>query len=353
MSEHESNDRDDAAPSSPDSGKESAPAQTGGQPAGPPPGSPLAPPPGSPPPPPPHSPAAPAPGPIQQPGYPQQQAYPQQGSPQQPGWQQGYQQPGYPQQQQGYPPQPGYPAAYPQAQQQPYLANVPGGPPVPPRPPLGARQKRGAMLAGAVSFTLMSIGFALAVIPLIVAAFGAFFGALFSSVARNNPDDFSLNGEVGQDVTDQFIADAWSMALPWLIGSFILGVILWILGYLSSIWILRGRQVNRPVAVTWSGLGVAVAASWLASALSAPFSGLFGMFPSGFDTDQDFSGPDSIPGLENVDFTPLIGLGVLFVLLGLLVNAAIGLLSWWWMAHAFRERPAGAVDSSTAPTTIA
>jgi hypothetical protein len=44
---------------------------------------------------------------------------------------------------------------------------------------------------------------------------------------------------------------------------------------------------------------------------------------------------------------------VFFLLIGLLVNAAIGLLSWWWMAHAFRERQAPVGPPATVqPSTI-
>ncbi|MCP2031342.1 putative membrane protein [Okibacterium sp. HSC-33S16] len=339
-------------------------------PAGPPPGSPQAPPASSQPQP--GSPQGPVPGPLQhgatpngypgQPGAgyggypPQQQGYPQQpqGYPQQP-QQGGYppQPQGYPQPQQSgypqsYPPQPqhsGYPQSYPPQPQQGgyppqpgYLQQAPR-PAAPPRPPLAPRQKRGAMLAGAVSFTLMSLGFTLFIIPLVIGLFGAFFGTLFTYIANNNPEDFTVNGGPAPEDVSQIVSDLWATFLPWLIGSLILGIIIWILGYFCSLWMLRSHRVNRPVAVTWSGLGIAIVGSFLLSALSSPISGLFGLGTPNFDSD-DFSGSDSIPGFENFDFGPIIGLGVLFFLLSLLVNAGIGLLSWWWMAHAFRDRSA-------------
>jgi hypothetical protein len=195
------------------------------------------------------------------------------------------------------------------------------------------------MLAGAVSFTLMSLGFALLIIPLVIGLFGAFFSTLLSYVANNNPEDFNVNGGLPPENFDEIVSDIWSTFLPWLIGSLIVGLIIWILGYLSSLWILRGHRVHRPVAVTWSGLGIAIVGSFLISALSTPITGLFNLWTPNFDSD-DFSGPNVVPGLDSIDFAPIIGLAVLFFLLSLLVNAAIGLLSWWWMAHAFRE-PAG------------
>jgi hypothetical protein len=368
--------------------------------AGPPPGSPQAPPPGSPQPPAPNSPDAPAPGPMQQgaaPGVPGQQqgGYPQQGYPQQQGGyppqqyppqpHQGYPPQQYPPQPQpqygGYPPQPqqgGYPSQpgygqpqqrgyQPQPQQggypsqpgygQPqhnYITQAPGpaAPPRPPRPPLESRQKRGAMLAGAVSFTLMSLGFTLFAVPLVIGLLGAFFSTLFSWVANNNPEDLDINGGPAPDDFEGIIADAWSTFLPWLIGAMIIGVIIWILGYLSSLWILRSHRVNRPVAVTWSGLGIAIVGSFLLSALSSPVTGLFNLWTPNLDSG-DFSTPDGVPGIDNVDFAPIIGAGVFFLLISLVVNAAIGLFSWWWMAHAFRDRALGQTETGrqAAPTT--
>jgi hypothetical protein len=310
------------------------------QPAGPPPGSPLEPPRGAPLPPASDSPTAPAPGLQQQPGYPQQQpGYPQQGYP--------AQQQGYPQQPQHYPVQPQHypqqPQQYPVQQQgypQPgYIAQVPART-APPRPPLPPRQRHGAMLAGAVGFTLMSLGFALVAIPLAIALFGAFFSTLFSWVAQNNPDDISIDGGVPPENLDEIIAGAWSTFLPWLIGMIILGIILWVVGYISSLGILRRHHVNRPVAVTWSALGIAIVASWLLSALSSPFSGLIDLWTPDFQGPDNFGGTEGLPGLDGIDFAPIIGFGVLFLVLSLIVNAVIGLLSWWWMAHAFRARDA-------------
>ncbi|MET0932880.1 MAG: hypothetical protein ABWX56_04145, partial [Mycetocola sp.] len=202
----------------------------------------------------------------------------------------------------------------------------------PPRPPLAPRQKRGAMLAGAVGFSLMSLGFSLVAIPLAIALFGAFFSTLFNWAQANNPDDVSINGGVPPEDIERFITDAWSMFLPWLIGLVILGILLWVLGYLASIGILRSHRVNRPVAVTWSGLGIAIVGSWALSALSSPISGLFNLWT------PDIGSSGGVPDFEGFDVAPFIGVGAGFLVLSLLVNAGIGLLSWWWMAHAFRER---------------
>ena len=209
------------------------------------------------------------------------------------------------------------------------------------------------MLAGGVAFTLMSLGFALVAIPLTIALVGAFFGTLFSWIARNNPEDLPLDGAPLPGNIDQIVSGAWSVALPWLIGLVILGIILWVVGYLFSLRTLKSHRVNRPVAVTWSALGIAVAANFLLSALSSPFSGLLNMWTPNVNGTGNVDGDGGFRGLEGIDFTPFIGLGVFFILVNLLVNAAIGLLSWWWMAHAFRE-PSAPIGGQAAvpPSTI-
>ena len=333
-------------------------------PAGPPPGSPQAPPPGSPAPPAPDSPQAPSPGPMQTPayppaGYPQQQpGYPQQ----QPGYPpQGYPQPGYPQQPPVYPPQrqgylqqaPGPNAShqgYPQPgyPQQAPIAYAPG-PHTPRRPSLAPRQKRGAMLAGAVSFALMSLGFGLVAIPIAIAAFGALFGALFGWIATRNPEDFSMDGLTGAGVIERIVTDAWSAFAPWFIGMIIIGVIVWVLGFLSSIWILRGHQVNRPAAVTWSGLGIAIVANSFISGITSPLFNLSSMFTPNTNVPEGLGDPGGLDSLSDFDFTPFILIVAVGGIVGLLVSAVIGLLSWWWMAHAFRARPATEA-TQTAPT---
>lgn len=283
------------------------------------------------------TPAYPPAGNPQQAGYPQQQP----GYPQQP--------PAYPQQPQGYlqqaPGQPGY-AQYPQQRYAPYVA----GPTVPRRPPLTHRQRNGAMIAGAVAFSLMSLGFSLVMIPIGIALVGAFIGSILNWLAsRGGPNgggDFE-----GREQFQQFLADAWSTYGGWLIASAVIGVIVWILGYLASLWILRGHSVHRAVAVTWSGLGIAIVANFLISGILSPLSGLGGMVNPGMN-DPDFDGSRGFDPdwFDNVNFTPFILIGVIILFASILANAVIGLLSWWWMAHVLRERPAETSDAPAGTT---
>ncbi len=187
----------------------------------------------------------------------------------------------------------------------------------------------------------MSLGFSLIAIPLVVGLLGAFIGTIASWAAENDSDDFSVNGGPRPQDIDSFISDAWSTFLPWLIGALILGIIIWILGYFCSLWILRSHGVHRPVAVTWSGLGIAIVGNFFLSALSSPVTGLFNVWDGdqgGPGDGRNFGGPDQMQWLDNINLAPTaLGLALLFLLISVVVNAAIGLLSWWWMAHAFRD----------------
>ncbi len=202
------------------------------------------------------------------------------------------------------------------------------------------------MIAGAVSFTLMSLGFTLVAIPLVIAILGAFLGTLFGWLAARNPGDFSMDGVVGRDVITRMVSDAWSTFAPWLIGMLVVGVIIWIVGYLSSIWILRSHDVNRRVGVTWAGLGIAIVANVLISGVASPLSGMGGMFNYNVG-EMDGFGSGDFGGFGDIPIAPIVAFGVIVAIVGILANAVIGLFSWWWMAHALRDRPTA--DAAPAP----
>lgn len=212
------------------------------------------------------------------------------------------------------------------------------------------------MIAGAVAFSLMSLGFSLVMIPIGIALVGAFIGTILNWVASNGGPNGGSDFE-GREQIQQFLADAWGTYGGWLIASIVVGVIVWILGYLASLWILRGHSVHRAVGVTWSGLGIAIVANFLISGILSPLSGLSGLAAPDFD-QSDFNGPSGFDPdwFNNINFTPFILLGVLIICASILANAVVGLLSWWWMAHALRERPAAgepAQPTQPAPSTAA
>ncbi len=230
------------------------------------------------------------------------------------------QQPGTPQGE--HPAYPAYPA-------------YPGYSPAPPRPPLEPRARRGALLAGGVSFALISTGFGLTVLSVIAIA--------FVGIGTFVADQFRRRAERGGDQVMQFfdelsIAGWWPIALVTLL----IGVLIAVGGLLLSPRILRRRGVERAWAVTGSGLGIAVVASWIVSGIGSSVSSVAGVLPGGGSD----TGPDIGAALA-------IGVVLLVVssLVSLAVNVAIGALAWWWMAHVFRPRPIPQHPSPTTPAS--
>ena len=186
------------------------------------------------------------------------------------------------------------------------------------RPPLQPRQKRGAAIAGAVSFLLLSFGFALFSIPVSLLAFGAFFLAIFSFVG-NLDDDSNRGAEQFFRGLDQFHLDQWIWPLVVVA---VLGLAIMIAAMFLSASILKSHAVAKPWGVTWAGAGIAIVGSWVVSGVLSVVAQVISAFAG-----------RTVEG----DWTPTLVIGGASVLLGFAASAVIGWLAWWWMAHAMRS----------------
>lgn len=195
------------------------------------------------------------------------------------------------------------------------------------RPPLTSKEKRSALWAGAWGFNLLTLGFTFVIVPIIIGLFGAFFRFLVESIARSSDElttgflvmlgvfrsiDFGLVALVGAAVA--------------LVGLAIVAGALFL-----SRGILRSSGVNRPWAVTWSGAGIAIIASWILGWIPAVIA-------------QIASSAIMIASGDGV--TTLVGSGVVAIVFGIALTTVIGWLAWWWMTFAFR--PATRDESPTA-----
>ena len=201
----------------------------------------------------------------------------------------------------------------------------PGSAPAQPRPPLSRREVRGAIIAGAVAYSVAGLGFALFAIPI---ALGVVLSIVrgIAGVARNTFADDRRLREFAEGVLTYDIG-------PWiglLVIASLVGAALWVGAILTSRAILRAHGIARPWAVTWSGLGIAVLVSSVVGGTASGFSGFGG------------SDDDRIGAIVTV-------LAVLGALVTIVVNAAVGGAAWWAMAVAFRPRAEsrpGAADRS-------
>lgn len=243
----------------------------------------------------------------QPPGYGQQPPQP------------GYQQPGYgqaPQYQQPYQP-PQYPSqAYQPRYQQPAPIRT-----APPRPPLSPAHRKLALLAGGLGYGLITLGFIAISAPFFIVVFVLVFGFLIGGLAAALGAGLQSSRALEllyQTAVEPFI---W-----WYVLLIVGGIVIVVVGFLVSISILRRGGVRKPVATTFAGWGIALAAGALASSIISPFFSLLGShdLSSG---DRNWVGP-------------VLTVTIVSLVLTLIVNVVFGMLAWWWMAHVFR----GAAD---------
>ena len=199
--------------------------------------------------------------------------------------------------------------------------------PTPPRPPLTPRLKRGAALAGAVGFAMLGFGWSLVAIAL---GF-AFFASLFSFVmgmADRMPEGRDAEFREMLEFFESIDVSAW--VVPIIIAG-ILGAIIMVAALFVSRGILQRSGHPNAWGVTWAGAGIGIVATWIVGWIAAlPGQLIWGAMP------QTGSVEAAIPAI--------VISGVVSLVLSLAINAVIGWLSWWWMAHAMR--PAAAVEAS-------
>lgn len=224
------------------------------------------------------------------------------------------------------PPPYGYPQySYPQYAYPQYSAPLP----TPKRPPLTKREKRGTFWAGAVGFNVLTFGFTLVIVPIIVGLLGAFVTSLIGFIARTSDDldaDFFRMQEVLESLD-------YGLLIAIGIGVAVVGLAIMAGALFLSKGILRAHGIDRAWPVTWSGAGTAVFAFWMLEwipGLAAQVALL----------------PLAANGVNGVEWWAVYG--VVAIVLSLATNAVIGWLAWWWMTFAFR--PATRVDTPTAET---
>lgn len=207
-------------------------------------------------------------------------------------------------------------------QHNPYAATRPV------RPPLTPRARTGAFIAGAVTMLMVSIGGTLIAIPLFALVIGTIIATVFTAIG----------GEVLEVLQDiQRFAPA-GLLIGLAVGALLLGVVLVVSALFISRGILRARGLDKAWPITWAGIGIASVAGWVASGiLSVPIQ----------LTGPAFSAAGGGTGeIEAV-------LGLVASLAGIVVTAAIGAMSWWWMAHVMRPAGEPAAAANAAPAAPA
>jgi hypothetical protein len=186
------------------------------------------------------------------------------------------------------------------------------------KPPLSPELKRKASVAGAVSFTVMSIGWGLLSTAVMIGLFSAFFawvvGVAGASREVRDADFLRL-----MDFIESINPAAW--VVPLVIAG-VVGAALWVWSVFISRGMLARAGHPNPWGVTWAGAGVAIAASW--------FVGWVAWIP------LQLSGAVIPDGSFETAVAVMAVFGVVSLLLSLVVTVVIGWFAWWWMAHLMR-----------------
>ncbi|HEU4807695.1 MAG TPA: hypothetical protein VFT01_05485 [Homoserinimonas sp.] len=197
--------------------------------------------------------------------------------------------------------------------QQPYQ-------PVAKKPPLSREMKRAASVAGAVSFTVMSIGWGLFSTAAAIGLFAGFFswvvGLIGASGEGLDADYFRL-----REFIESINPGTW--IIPLVIAGLV-GIALWVWSLFISRGILARAKHPSPWGVTWAGAGIAIAASWFVSWVAWLPLQMIG-----------FIAPDAYTSFES-GVTITIVLAIVAFVLNLAISVVLGWLAWWWMAHAMR-----------------
>jgi hypothetical protein len=185
------------------------------------------------------------------------------------------------------------------------------------RPPLTRKQKRGTAIAGAVGFAVLNVGLLPAGLLFVLGVFSSgaiLFESFFSDKAK--PGD--VGGLIAQVLSGELHASQASV--PAIIAiSCVVGAILVIGSIILSIQVLRRHSVNHPVGVTWAGIAIAGVVHQVIVDIA-----LF----VGAATSTAVGGPE---------FSSL-GFAAVSIAVVVILDALLGWLAWWWMAHAMRSR---------------
>lgn len=221
--------------------------------------------------------------------------------------------------------------------------------PQPARPPLTRQAARRARLAGGVGGGISWLGLHIATtsagllaLPFLVAGLLSALAALWNGGLDGMPP--ILPGAV------EWLA---SYSVAFIVGV-VVGLVLLVVGFLVSIRMLRGPGVEHPVGITFAGWGIALVGTnvltGLMSGITMPFGGVPMMGAPWGGQGTDGSDGDGFGGMgfdgTALDGGQLLGWGIAVVLIGILVgvvvHTAVGVFTWWWMAHAMRPKAAPA-----------
>ena len=190
--------------------------------------------------------------------------------------------------------------------------------------------KRTSRWAGVVGLNLMSLGASVIIATILVSVVIVIFARISSSAA----------GSSGLRGFDEVLGQVAAPLVFAAVG--LIGAVIFVVGMLSSVAILRAGEVHRPWAITWSAFAISIPVLWVVNTVSwvvgqvVQMAGVFAFLGPTFGSGFAGEGNPGLPfgmSLESSVVIAAVGLLVAIIVIGV-----IGALAWWWMAHAFRVR---------------
>ncbi|KQP56561.1 hypothetical protein [Agreia sp. Leaf283] len=198
------------------------------------------------------------------------------------------------------------------------------------RPPLTRAHRNRALLAGAVSNTVLTAGLTIVTLAGILFLIVVIM-SLVQGIVRQS-DGYQVRPlDSVLEAAGLSPEHAWVAWLVLIVAMLLGAAVSW-----AGIWIGKAMispvGVARPWAVTWSATGILVGFGLIASTAISPLVAplitiIFGaVLGSGSVSGEDASG---------IGLT--FAVSILATIFSLLVYATAGSLVWWWMAHALRR----------------
>ena len=181
---------------------------------------------------------------------------------------------------------------------------------------------RSVAIAGAIALPLVTLGFCVSVLPLVIALLVLLVVLVGGAVAGVGAGGVAFIGFLavlfGMVAVDQ---NPWLILIPAIIG-----LVLFVGGIVGSIRFLRARQHPRPVALTWSGVCVGLMAQVIVN--GAIYLG-------------DVIVTTMITGSANPLFLWRdLGQTIGFLVVAIPATAGLGALIWTWLSRAQARRAA-------------
>lgn len=184
------------------------------------------------------------------------------------------------------------------------------------RPALGKRERRGAMIAGALGLPLVTLGLITLAVPIGAWYATTVFKAVIMAVAALFASEAQVR-ELDASIT-QVDPTSFGNVSFWLI---VIGALLLVGGFVLSWLVLRAHGVFHPVLVTLTSVPMAIGLSFVLQAGAGALAGLVFQLGSGSVSAV----------IANAMFALL-----LFLVASVLIAVAIGIGVWLWMSSVFR-----------------